>query len=162
VGAAALGAGGESRRRRTAAGLPDLAENGRPCTVLSAGCTGRTQVLQGTHLRVQVGEAGAGEGRTAATVRNRGRRKAGKRGRRGRRGSSLQGGALAAACGGSGTARRRLRLRWQPRGGGEGFKGDVVESPKLFQLKRASHGYTGDLNSTHFKRNNPWVCRVTA
>jgi hypothetical protein len=121
VGAAALGAGGESRRRRTAAGLPDLAENGRPCTVLSAGCTGRTQALRGTHLRARVGEAGAGEGRTAAMARNQVRGKAGKKGRRGRRGSSPQGGAPVAACCASGTAKRRLRRR--PRGGINGGGG---------------------------------------
>jgi hypothetical protein len=28
--------------------------------------------------------------------------------------------------------------------------------------KMNSHRYTGDHNSTHFKRNNPLVCRVTA
>jgi hypothetical protein len=33
---------------------------------------------------------------------------------------------------------------------------------ELFRLKCASHHYTGDTNSTHFKRNNPLVCRVTA
>jgi hypothetical protein len=40
---------------------------------------------------------------------------------------------------------------------------DIVAEPsELFRLKRASHRYTGDHNSTHFKRNNPLVCRVTA
>jgi hypothetical protein len=38
----------------------------------------------------------------------------------------------------------------------------VAEPPELFRLKRASHRYTGYTNSTHFKRNNPLVCRVTA
>jgi hypothetical protein len=38
----------------------------------------------------------------------------------------------------------------------------MVEPLELFQLKCASHHYTGDTNSTHFKRNNPLVCRVTA
>jgi hypothetical protein len=33
---------------------------------------------------------------------------------------------------------------------------------ELFQLKCASHNYTGDTNSMHFKRNNPLICRVTA
>jgi hypothetical protein len=33
---------------------------------------------------------------------------------------------------------------------------------ELFRLKCASHHYTGDTNSTHFKWNNPLVCRVTA
>jgi hypothetical protein len=33
---------------------------------------------------------------------------------------------------------------------------------ELFQLKCASHHYAGDTNSTHFKRNNPLVYRVTA
>jgi hypothetical protein len=33
---------------------------------------------------------------------------------------------------------------------------------ELFRLKRASHHYTSDTNSTHFRRNNPWVCRVIA
>jgi hypothetical protein len=34
----------------------------------------------------------------------------------------------------------------------------VAEPPKLFWLK----GDTADTNSTHFKRNNPLVCRVSA
>jgi hypothetical protein len=38
----------------------------------------------------------------------------------------------------------------------------MAEPPELFRLKHASHRYTGDPNSTHFKRNNPLVCRVTA
>jgi hypothetical protein len=38
----------------------------------------------------------------------------------------------------------------------------VVEPPELFRLKCASHRYPGDINSTHFKRNNPLVCRVSA
>jgi hypothetical protein len=38
----------------------------------------------------------------------------------------------------------------------------VAEPPELFRLKCASHRYTADTNSTHFKRNNPLVCRVTA
>jgi hypothetical protein len=38
----------------------------------------------------------------------------------------------------------------------------VAEPPELFRLKCASHHYTGDTNSTHFKWNNPLVCRVTA
>jgi hypothetical protein len=38
----------------------------------------------------------------------------------------------------------------------------VVEPPELFRLKCASHRYPADTNSTHFKRNNPWVCRVSA
>jgi hypothetical protein len=38
----------------------------------------------------------------------------------------------------------------------------VVEPPELFQLKRGSHHYTADTNSTHFKRNNSLVCRVSA
>jgi hypothetical protein len=38
----------------------------------------------------------------------------------------------------------------------------VAEPPELFRLKCASHYHTGDINSTHFKRNNPLVCRVTA
>jgi hypothetical protein len=75
-----LGAGGESRRRRTAAGSPYFSENGRPCTVLSVDCTRRTWALRGTHLRAQVGKAGAREGRTAAAARNRARRKAGRGG----------------------------------------------------------------------------------
>jgi hypothetical protein len=40
--------------------------------------------------------------------------------------------------------------------------GFVAEPPKLFQLKCASHRYTADTNSMHFKRNNPLVCRVSA
>jgi hypothetical protein len=38
----------------------------------------------------------------------------------------------------------------------------MAELPELFRLKRASHRYTGNPNSTHLKRNNPLVCRVTA
>jgi hypothetical protein len=38
----------------------------------------------------------------------------------------------------------------------------VAEPPELFQLKCASHRYTADTNSTHFKWNNPLVCWVTA
>jgi hypothetical protein len=38
----------------------------------------------------------------------------------------------------------------------------VAESPELFRLKCASHRYTSNNNSTHFKRNNPLVCRVSA
>jgi hypothetical protein len=124
---AALGAGGESRRRRTAASSPDLAENGRPCTVLSAGCTGRTRALRGTHLRARVGKAGAGEGcmaaayGTAATVRNRAREKVGERGRRGRRGSSPQRGASGALA-----RWREAAEQWcvgRPKRGGNGDGG---------------------------------------
>jgi hypothetical protein len=39
---------------------------------------------------------------------------------------------------------------------------DVVEPPELFRLKCANYYHTGDINSTHFKRNNPLVSRVTA
>jgi hypothetical protein len=38
----------------------------------------------------------------------------------------------------------------------------VVEPPELFRLKCANDCYTADINSTHFKRNNPLVCRVSA
>jgi hypothetical protein len=38
----------------------------------------------------------------------------------------------------------------------------VAEPPELFRVKCASHHYTPDTNSTHFKRNNPLVCRVSA
>jgi hypothetical protein len=38
----------------------------------------------------------------------------------------------------------------------------VAEPPELFRLKCASHRYLADTNSTHFKRNNPLVCRVSA
>jgi hypothetical protein len=38
----------------------------------------------------------------------------------------------------------------------------VAEPPELFWLKCASHHYTADTNSTHFKRNNPLVYRVSA
>jgi hypothetical protein len=44
-----------------------------------------------------------------APASNRAHGKAENRGEKGRRGSSPQGGALVVACGGSGTARRRLR-----------------------------------------------------
>jgi hypothetical protein len=40
--------------------------------------------------------------------------------------------------------------------------GIVAELPELFRFKCASHRYTADTNSTHFKRNNPLVCRVFA
>jgi hypothetical protein len=40
--------------------------------------------------------------------------------------------------------------------------GAVAEPPELFRLKCASHRYTADTNSTHFKRNNPLVFRVSA
>jgi hypothetical protein len=38
----------------------------------------------------------------------------------------------------------------------------VAEPPELFRLKCTSHRYTANTNSTHFKRNNPLVCRVSA
>jgi hypothetical protein len=38
----------------------------------------------------------------------------------------------------------------------------VAEPPELFQLKCVSLRYTADTNSTHFKRNNSLVCRVSA
>jgi hypothetical protein len=38
----------------------------------------------------------------------------------------------------------------------------VAKPPELFRLKCASHRYTADINSTHFKRNNPLVCQVSA
>jgi hypothetical protein len=38
----------------------------------------------------------------------------------------------------------------------------VAEPPELFWLKCISHRYTADTNSTHFKRNNSLVCRVSA
>jgi hypothetical protein len=38
----------------------------------------------------------------------------------------------------------------------------VAEPPELFRFKCADHRYTGDRNSTHVKRNNSLVCRVTA
>jgi hypothetical protein len=37
----------------------------------------------------------------------------------------------------------------------------VAEPPELFRLKCASHHYTADTNSTHFKQNNPLVCWVS-
>jgi hypothetical protein len=43
-----------------------------------------------------------------------------------------------------------------------GWRLCVAEPLELFQLKCASHRYTADNNSTHFKRNNPLVCRVFA
>jgi hypothetical protein len=39
---------------------------------------------------------------------------------------------------------------------------DVAEPPELFRLECASPRYTADTNSTHSKRNNPLVCRVSA
>jgi hypothetical protein len=121
---AVLGTGDESRRRRMAAGSLDLAENGRSCTVLSAGCTERSQVLRETHLKARVGEAGAGERCTAeahghgAPTKNRACGKAEKRGRRSRQGSSPQhgaSGALAQRCGA--VERRRVG---QPKRGDNG------------------------------------------
>jgi hypothetical protein len=41
-------------------------------------------------------------------------------------------------------------------------EGSVAKPPELFRLKCASHCYTTDTNSMHFKRNNPLVCRVSA
>jgi hypothetical protein len=38
----------------------------------------------------------------------------------------------------------------------------VAEPPELFQLKCANARYTAGINSTHFKRNNPLVRRVSA
>jgi hypothetical protein len=38
----------------------------------------------------------------------------------------------------------------------------VAEPPELFRLKCASHRYTADTNSTHFKQNNSLVYRVSA
>jgi hypothetical protein len=106
------------------AGSSDLAENGHPCTVLKAGYTGKTRALRGTHLRAQVGETGAGEGRTAvahdrgAPARNRACGKTEKRGKRGRRGSSPQGGALGALARRWEAAERRRVGR--PKRGGNG------------------------------------------
>jgi hypothetical protein len=38
----------------------------------------------------------------------------------------------------------------------------MAEPSKLFRLKCASHRYLADINSTHVKRNNPLVRRVSA
>jgi hypothetical protein len=38
----------------------------------------------------------------------------------------------------------------------------VAEPLELFRFKCADHRYTGDMISTHFKRNNLMVCRVTS
>jgi hypothetical protein len=38
----------------------------------------------------------------------------------------------------------------------------VAEPPELFQLKCANDHRTTAISSTHFKRNNPLVCRVSA
>jgi hypothetical protein len=48
------------------------------------------------------------------------------------------------------------------RGGRRPGAGHVAEPSELFRLKCASHRYIADTNSTHFKRNNPLVCRVSA
>jgi hypothetical protein len=40
--------------------------------------------------------------------------------------------------------------------------GILAEPPELFQLKCANDRYAAGINSTHFKRNNPLVCRVSA
>jgi hypothetical protein len=45
-------------RWHTAAGSPDLAENGRPGSVSNAGCTGGTRALRGTYLGARDGEMG--------------------------------------------------------------------------------------------------------
>jgi hypothetical protein len=70
-----------------AADSPDLAKNGRPSSISSVGCTGRTQALQGSHLGARVGETGVKRGawqqRAAAELR-RGIAHAGRRGRGGK------------------------------------------------------------------------------
>jgi hypothetical protein len=38
----------------------------------------------------------------------------------------------------------------------------VAEPPELFRLKCVCHRYPGDINSMHFRRDNPLVCRVSA
>jgi hypothetical protein len=38
----------------------------------------------------------------------------------------------------------------------------VAEPLELFRLKCANYRYTADIISTHFKRNNSLVCRVSA
>jgi hypothetical protein len=38
----------------------------------------------------------------------------------------------------------------------------VAESPELFRLKCANDHYAAVIISTHFKRNNPLVCRVSS
>jgi hypothetical protein len=64
-----------------------------------------------------------------------------------------------------------LTLRWQttkissvlsPRYSAKLRSPFVAEPPKLFRLKCASHRYTANTNSTHFKWNNSLVCRVSA
>jgi hypothetical protein len=60
------GAGGDGTRRWAAVDSSNLAENGRPGSVSSMGCTGRTRVLWGTHLGAWVGETWTGAGCTAA------------------------------------------------------------------------------------------------
>jgi hypothetical protein len=45
---------------------------------------------------------------------------------------------------------------------GDNVTSRVAEPPELFRLKCANHRYTADINSTHFKQNNPLVCRVSA
>jgi hypothetical protein len=64
----------ERRRRRARRTWPKI--------VLSVGCIGRSWALRGTHLRVRVSEARAGEGRTAVELR-RGIGRAGRQGRGG-------------------------------------------------------------------------------
>jgi hypothetical protein len=82
-----------------AADSPDLAKNGRPGSVSSAGCTRRTRTLRGMHLGARVGETGAEEGCTAAAcghgalARNYASGKAGKRGKTGQQYSLRQRGA---------------------------------------------------------------------
>jgi hypothetical protein len=39
---------------------------------------------------------------------------------------------------------------------------DVAESPELFRFKCVNDCYAAVINSTHFKRNNPLVCRISA
>jgi hypothetical protein len=38
----------------------------------------------------------------------------------------------------------------------------VAEPSEIFRLKCANDRYTAGINPTHFKRNNPLVCRVSA
>jgi hypothetical protein len=53
-------------------------------------------------------------------------------------------------------------------GGARAVKGSVergagvAEPSELFRLKCANHCYTADINSMHFKRNSPLVCRISA
>jgi hypothetical protein len=116
----ALSAGGEGGAAAGSGDLLDKCINAFSASVLNAGCTRRSRVLRGIHLRVWVGESGAGEGRMAAAhgygalAWNWACGKAWGRGKSGWRESSPQRGASGALSQRQGAAARRVaEARWQ-------------------------------------------------